>query len=284
MFWNVRATPRASTSCGARPSSSLPWNVIEPECAGTSPVITLNRVDLPDPLGPITATTPPAGTLRSMLSSATRPPNFTVTPRMSSAPSPGSQRGMRSRCMKPPRVTSACCAENARAGTLRVAGINPSRRNSIMPMRMMPKNNCVHCTRSMPIRNRLPTASPSWCSHPVSCGRNQVCMSCSSTAPTTTPQTLPMPPSTTMTSSIDETLKLNISGVAVCSLATKNTPVMPAKAAPMAKASSLKRTGFTPIALAAVSSSRIAIQARPTRLSRSRVERKISSATRPRPT
>ena len=64
-------------------------------------------------------------------------------------------------------------------------------------------------------------------------------MSCSSTAPSTTPQTLPMPPSTTMTSIIELTEKLNISGVAVCSLATKKTPVMPAKAAPMAKASSL---------------------------------------------
>ncbi len=42
-----------------------------------------------------------------------------------------------------------------------------------------------------------------------------------------------------MTSSIELTVKLNISGVAVCSLATKNTPVMPAKAAPMANASSL---------------------------------------------
>ena len=93
-----------------------------------------------------------------------------------------------------------------------------------------------------------------------------------------------MPPSTTMTSSIEETAKLNISGVAVCSLATKNTPVMPAKAAPMAKAISLKRVRLTPIALAAVSSSRIAIQARPIRESRRRRLTKISSATRPSPT
>ena len=54
---------------------------------------------------------------------------------------------------------------------------------------------------------------------------------------------------------------------------------MPAKDAPMAKASSLKRTRFTPIAPAAISSSRIAIQARPIRLSRNRMLMKISAAT-----
>ncbi len=87
-----------------------------------------------------------------------------------------------------------------------------------------------------------------------------------------------------MTISIALTLKLNISGVAVCSLATKNTPVIPANAAPIANAISLNRTGSTPIADAAVSSSRIAIQARPMRLSRKRIDVKISNAIRPRPT
>ena len=64
-------------------------------------------------------------------------------------------------------------------------------------------------------------------------------MICSRKAPSTTPHTLPMPPSTTITSSMAETLKLNMSGVAVCSLAMNTTPAMPAKAAPVAKASSL---------------------------------------------
>ena len=39
-------------------------------------------------------------------------------------------------------------------------------------------------------------------------------------APSTTPQTLPMPPNTTITRIMTETGKPNISGVAVCSLAT----------------------------------------------------------------
>ena len=48
-----------------------------------------------------------------------------------------------------------------------------------------------------------------------------------------------MPPSTTITRTITETGKPNMSGVAVCNFATKNTPVMPANAAPIANASSL---------------------------------------------
>ena len=39
-------------------------------------------------------------------------------------------------------------------------------------------------------------------------------------APSTTPATLPMPPSTIITRIMTETGKVNISGVAVCSLAT----------------------------------------------------------------
>ena len=98
-------------------------------------------------------------------------------------------------------------------------------------------------------------------------------------APATAPQMLPMPPKTIITRIITETGKPNMSGVAVCSLATYSTPVAPAKAAPVAKASSLNWARFTPIAPAAISSSRIAIQARPTRESRSLVETKTRKPT-----
>ena len=54
---------------------------------------------------------------------------------------------------------------------------------------------------------------------------------------------------------------------------------MPPNAAPMAKASSLNFVRSTPIAAAAISSSRIAIQARPIRESRNRIEMNTSSAT-----
>ena len=54
---------------------------------------------------------------------------------------------------------------------------------------------------------------------------------------------------------------------------------MPPNAAPMANASSLNLVRLMPIAPAAISSSRIAIQARPIRESRNRMLMKTSSAT-----
>ena len=56
-----------------------------PPAAGVNPVMTLNRVDLPDPLGPITASTPPSGTVSVIAFSATSPPKRTVTPFTSSS-------------------------------------------------------------------------------------------------------------------------------------------------------------------------------------------------------
>ena len=54
-----------------------------------------------------------------------------------------------------------------------------------------------------------------------------------------TPGMLPMPPSTTMTRMMVDTVNWNMSGVAVVSLATWNVPARPPTPAPMANASSL---------------------------------------------
>jgi hypothetical protein len=86
-----------------------------------------------------------------------------------------------------------------------------------------------------------------------------------------------------MTRTITETGNWNISGVAVVSLATWNVPARPAMPAPIANASSLYRTWSTPIAPAAISSSRIAIHARPTRDSWSRNETNTAAATKASP-
>ena len=56
---------------------------------------------------------------------------------------------------------------------------------------------------------------------------------------------------------------------------------MPPKNAPAAYAHVFVRISGTPIAAAAVSSSRIAIHARPSRESRSRIEQKTVKRTRP---
>ena len=71
---------------------------------------------------------------------------------------------------------------------------------------------------------------------------------------------------------------------AVCSFATKRVPVAPAKAAPVANAKSFILTRLTPIAAAAISSSRIAIQARPMRENLRRWLVRIKKATNAKPT
>ena len=89
-------------------------------------------------------------------------------------------------------------------------------------------------------------------------------------APIATPQKLPMPPSTTMARTVNETTNVNWSGLTVTSFEALNTPAIPAVDAPRAKASSLATTVLMPLAAAASSSSRIASHARPIRLSMSR--------------
>ena len=91
-----------------------------------------------------------------------------------------------------------------------------------------------------------------------------------SIAPSTTPPRLPAPPSTTMHSSMIDTWNSKAPGVMACSLAAYTEPANPENDAPSAKASSLVVMGLTPVQSAAVSSSRMAIQARPSRESWSR--------------
>src|SRR5207249_8969873 len=55
--------------------------VMEPPLGRTKPKMTLNRVVLPTPLGPIIPTTPRSGTVSDTLSRATRPPKRTLIPR-----------------------------------------------------------------------------------------------------------------------------------------------------------------------------------------------------------
>jgi hypothetical protein len=85
MFWNVRATPRWTISCDGSPLISLPSNRIVPLSRATSPVIRLNSVVLPEPFGPITLTSSPAVTVRSIPSAAATPPNRFVSPSISSS-------------------------------------------------------------------------------------------------------------------------------------------------------------------------------------------------------
>ena len=82
-------------------------------------------------------------------------------------------------------------------------------------------------------------------------------------APSAGPGIEPMPPRMTIESTPIDSRKVKDSGLMKTCLAAKRTPMTPAKEAPQAKASSLVRTTGTPIAWAAVSSSRMASHARP---------------------
>ncbi len=60
--WKVRPTPRAQTSCGLRPPSSLPAKRMLPLSAARKPLMTLNSVVLPAPFGPMMPWIVPSGT------------------------------------------------------------------------------------------------------------------------------------------------------------------------------------------------------------------------------
>ena len=74
-----------------------------------------------------------------------------------------------------------------------------------------------------------------------------------------------MPPSTTMAMIITDSIRLKDSGETKPWKAANMAPDTPPKVAPMPKASSFMLRVLMPMALAAISSSRMAIQARPMR-------------------
>src|SRR5690606_20188874 len=103
-------------------------------------------------------------------------------------------------------------------------------------------------------------------------------------APRMTPGTCPSPPSTTMATISTDSCKVKDSGETKPWKLANSTPPTPPKAAPRPKASSLRLRVFKPMALAASSSSRMAIQARPRRESCKRRLMMTATTTRARKT
>ena len=66
--------PRRERACGGIAVTSDPPNSMRPLVGATSPVIKLNKVVLPAPLGPITANASPAATARLTSSTALSAP------------------------------------------------------------------------------------------------------------------------------------------------------------------------------------------------------------------
>ena len=71
--WNVRASPCRARTCAGSESSRAPSKRTSPEYLA-KPVSASTNVVFPAPLGPISPTNPPAGTLSDTESSATTPP------------------------------------------------------------------------------------------------------------------------------------------------------------------------------------------------------------------
>jgi hypothetical protein len=78
--WKVRPMPSANTLSGAMLVIRRPPRYTSPASAFAYPVITLNRVVLPDPFGPISPATSPSPISTVQSSSARTPPYALCTP------------------------------------------------------------------------------------------------------------------------------------------------------------------------------------------------------------
>src|ERR1700675_4933483 len=75
VIWYERATPCRETRFGGSPVMSCPSNTMRPLVGRSTPVRQLKKVDLPAPLGPMTARISPCFTATDTLLRAARPPN-----------------------------------------------------------------------------------------------------------------------------------------------------------------------------------------------------------------
>ncbi len=82
--WNVRAMPRRASRCGGSRVMSSPANRMVPSSARKCPEMRLMSVVLPAPFGPMSPNTCLSGIARSIVFTATTPPNRLVSERVSS--------------------------------------------------------------------------------------------------------------------------------------------------------------------------------------------------------
>src|SRR5206468_4629331 len=98
------ASPMRARRYGGRPSMRSPRNEIVPESASWRPQIVSNRVVLPAPFGPISATMPARAITRSTPSRAAMPPKrlrrLSTSSRFGTVPEPVEQAEHAARCVK----------------------------------------------------------------------------------------------------------------------------------------------------------------------------------------
>src|SRR5918997_1409806 len=88
VIWKVRTMPRSAIRSGAQPVTSVPSKATVPAFGRMKPATMAKVVVLPAPFGPISAVMAPAGTSKSTLLTAWRPPKRTDRPRTSSTAPP----------------------------------------------------------------------------------------------------------------------------------------------------------------------------------------------------
>src|SRR5688572_4720017 len=151
----------------------------------------------------------------------------------------------------------ATCSSSSRF--LTAEGSSPAGRNSITSTSARPKSSMRITSGSTSMRPKRASCTGVTVQRRIS-GTKE-----SSSAPRITPQTLPMPPSTTIDTTMIDSTSTKLSGEMKAWIAENMPPATPPKLAPMAKARSFRLRVSMPMARAATSSSRIASHARPTR-------------------
>ena len=76
----MRLTPSLLSSAGRRPVTTLPSSLTSPPDGVSWPRMQLNRVDLPQPFGPIRPRISPSRTSNETPSTALMPPKFFLMP------------------------------------------------------------------------------------------------------------------------------------------------------------------------------------------------------------
>ncbi len=163
-----------------RPAMSWPRQRTAPPLSASTPVIRLKVVDLPAPLGPISATISPAATPKLTSLTATSPPNCLRTAATSSSGSPAAGLARRGSGSASPQSRGRAAAGSQRPAKLHSpSGAYFSTTTSTMPKTMVSKLPLVPSS--------LGSSTCSWSS-----------VRRTTAEPRKAPQTWPTPPSTAM--------------------------------------------------------------------------------------
>ena len=147
----MRASPARAMAYVGLPPSSVPASEYEPSVGGTRPVITLSRVVLPAPLGPISPTISSRDAVRLASTSARKPPNVTPIESATSSTLPEAAAGA---------AGSGAC----RRGRNRRRNHSPSSQSSTRPFGRKIMNSSIAPPRKMsvsPSRNSQPSPGTS---------------------------------------------------------------------------------------------------------------------------